>query len=249
MLKITAGAEEFLLQGTNGKGVLLIHGYTGTPAEMRLLGNYLHGKGYTVLGVRLAGHGTTPEDLNETVWADWYAAAEAACKKLFSICKEVMVAGLSMGGLLAIKIAAEFPVSKAAFMSAPMYVFDKRLPLLKILRYFMKYITKRHRSYFTADKYNLSYDVMPTKPLVSLFELVKLCKKSILAKITVPCIILQSTIEHTVKPCSAQYIFDHISSEVKQLAWFHNSGHILTLDVEREEVFAAIGKFFEEEKC
>lgn len=244
-MKIIAGAEEYLLQGTNGKGVLLIHGYTGTPAEMRLLGDYLHGKGYTVLGVRLPGHGTTPQELNETVWTDWYKAAEEGCRRLLACCKEVMVAGLSMGGLLAIKIAAELPVKKAAFLAAPIYVQDRRAPFLSFLRFFIKYLKKRQRCYFVADKYNLAYNVMPVKPLSSLFALTKLCKDKLLAQITVPCIVLQSTIEHTVQPRSAQYIYDNISSKEKKLVWFHNSGHILTLDVEREAVFTEIGNFFE----
>lgn len=245
-MKILQGAEEFLLQGTNNKGVLLIHGYTGTPAEMRLLGDHMHEKGYTVLGVRLPGHGTKPEELNETVWQEWYAAAKEGFERLEKSCSEVMVAGLSMGGLLTIKIAAELPVTKAAILAAPIYVQDKRVPFLPLLRFFIHYLKKRKRHYFVADKYNLAYDVMPVKPLSSLFALVKLCKEKLLAKITIPCIVLQSTIEHTVHPRSAQYIYDNINSEEKKLVWYKNSGHILTLDVEREAVFKEISKFFEE---
>ncbi|MBR2071216.1 MAG: carboxylesterase, partial [Phascolarctobacterium sp.] len=81
-MEIIQGAEEFLLKGTNKKGVLVIHGYTGTPAEMRLLGDHLHQEGYTVLGVRLPGHGTTPEELNETQWQDWYAVAQEGFERL-----------------------------------------------------------------------------------------------------------------------------------------------------------------------
>ena len=245
-MKVIKGAEEFMLQGTNNKGVLLIHGYTGTPAEMRLLGDHLHQEGYTVLGVLLPGHGTKPEDLNETEWQDWYAAAEKGFKRLEECCTEVMVAGLSMGGVLAIKVAAELPVSKAAFLATPIYVQDKRVPFLPLLRFFIRYLKKRQRCYFSADKYNLAYNVMPVKPLGSLFALVRLCKERLLKKITVPCIVLQSKIEHTVNPESAQYIYDNISSEEKKLVWYKNSGHILTLDVEREAVFKEISKFFEE---
>ena len=160
-MNVIKGAEEFLLEGTNNKGVLLIHGYTGTPAEMRLLGDHLHQEGYTVLGVLLPGHGTKPENLNETNWQDWYAAAEEGFKRLEESCSEVMVAGLSMGGLLAIKVAAELPVSKAAFLAAPIYVQDKRAPFLPLLRHFIKYLKKRHRFYFSADKYNLIFPELP----------------------------------------------------------------------------------------
>ena len=245
-MKIIQGAEEFLLKGTNKKGVLVIHGYTGTPAEMRLLGDHLHQEGYTVLGVRLPGHGTTPEELNETQWQDWYAVAQEGFERLTKCCDEVLVAGLSMGGLLAIKVAAELSVKKAAILSAPMFVFDKRVPFIPFLRFFIPVLKKRKRNYRVAEKYNLAYDIMPTKPLGSLFKLVDICKKQLLKKITAPCIILQSKIEHTVEPRSAQYIYDNISSEKKKLVWFEKSGHILTLDVEREEVFKEIGKFFEE---
>lgn len=242
-MKITKGAEEYFLQGNNHKGVLLIHGYTGTPAELRLLGDYLHKEGYTVLGVRLPGHGTTPHDLNETQWPIWYEAARLGCERLLKCTEEVMVAGLSMGGLLAIKIAAEMPVKKAVFMAAPIYVQDKRVPFLPLLKHFIRYIKKKKRTYFTADKYNLSYDVMPVKPLTSLFALVKECKEQALPKITIPCLIVQSRAEHTVAPKSAQYIYDNLGSKQKKLLWLESSGHIVTLDHERETVFEEVSNF------
>lgn len=244
-MKVIKGAEEFFLQGKNKKGVLLIHGYTGTPAEMLLLGEYLHEKGYTVLGVRLPGHGTVPQELNETTWPMWYAEAEKGFDRLQQCCSEVMVAGLSMGALLAIALTAQKNVSKAAFLAAPIYVRDRRAPFLPLLKYFIHYLKKRKRNYFVADKYNLAYNVMPVKPLSSLFALVKLCKKKFLPQIKVPCIVLQSKKEHTVRPESAEYIFQNLQSAEKKLVWFENSGHILTLDIERDKVFAEIADFFE----
>lgn len=102
-------ADAFFLPGSRDAGVLLVHGYTGSPAEMRLLGNYLNEKGgYTVLSVRLAGHGTTVEELEQTVWQDWYKAVEEGVKKLQRECRHIYLAGQSMGGLLAIKAAADF---------------------------------------------------------------------------------------------------------------------------------------------
>lgn len=244
-MKVIQGAEEFYLQGENNKGVLLIHGYTGTPAEMRLLGYHLQEQGYTVLGIRLPGHGTDPRELNETTWPMWYKEAEQGFDRLHSCCSRVMVAGLSMGALLAMALAAQKPVEKAAFLAAPMFVQDKRAPLLPFLKYFIRYLKKKKRSYFVADKYNLAYDVMPVKPLSSLFALVKLCKERLLPQITVPCLILQSKKEHTVQPRSARYIYDKLQSKDKKLVWFEHSGHILTLDVEREQVFKEIAAFFE----
>lgn len=243
-MEVIKGAEEFYLQGENDQGVLLIHGYTGTPAEMLLLGEYLHKRGYTVLGVRLPGHGTNPQELNETTWPMWYQEAEKGFTRLQQCCREVMVAGLSMGALLAIALAAQKPVKKAVFLSAPIYVRDRRALFLPLLKHFIHYLKKRKRNYFVADKYNLAYSVMPVKPLSSLFALIKLCKKKFLPQIRIPCLVLQSKKEHTVKPESAEYIFHQLQSSDKKLVWFEKSGHILTLDIEREQVFEEIERFF-----
>jgi len=222
-----SGNEEFFFQGGK-QGVVLVHGYTGAPGEMRLLGEYLHQQGLTVLGVRLAGHGTTPQDLNKTKWQDWYKAVSDGVYRLQAGCDRVSIVGLSMGGLLTIKAAAELPVAKAAILAAPIYVCDRRAPYLPLLRFFIR------------------YHMMPVKPLSSLFELVDLCKKKYLQSIKIPCLVMQSKVEHTVKPASAQYIYDHLGTADKKLVWYHHSGHILTLDNERDDVFQKIYEFLME---
>ncbi len=246
-MKIMSGAESFFFKGTNERAVLLLHGYTGAPSEMRLLGEYLNSKGFTVKCVLLPGHGTTPEDLNETTTDDWYAEAEHACCELLSSHSKVMVAGLSMGGLLTIRIAAQLPIERAAILAAPIYLQDKRVPLFPILRYFVKYLPKQKRNYHEAAKYNVAYDKMPTKPIGSILQMIKTAKAEYIPKIEIPCLVMQSKIEHTVAPKSAQYIYDNIKSKVKKLVWFEHCGHILTLDNEREKVFELVGEFFSQD--
>lgn len=246
-MKIMSGAESFFFKGTNERAVLLLHGYTGAPSEMRLLGEYLNSKGFTVKCVLLPGHGTTPEDLNETTTDDWYAEAEHACCELLSSHSKVMVAGLSMGGLLTIRIASQLPIERAAILAAPIYLQDKRVPLFPILRYFVKYLPKHKRSYHEAAKYNVAYDKMPTKPIGSILQMINTAKAEYIPQIEIPCLIMQSKIEHTVAPKSAQYIYDNIKSKVKKLVWFEHCGHILTLDNEREKVFELVGEFFSQD--
>ena len=245
--QVKAGAEAYRLEGNNGYGVLLIHGFTGAPGELRPLADYLHALGYTVLGVRLPGHGTCIEDLEQTTADDWYAEAAKGMEKLIQEFGEnVYVAGLSMGGLLTMRTAASFKVKAAAILSAPVFLPDKRLPFYPILKFFIRYLPKSKKNYGDMMKYNLSYDKMPTKPLGSLFKMMDKCKAQYMGKIKCPVIVLQSTVEHTVVPKSAQYIYDHVGSktEEKKLIWLHKSGHIISLDVERELAFKEIADFF-----
>ncbi len=244
-MPIIDGAESFYLKGTNEKAVLLLHGYTGCCGEMRPLGEFLHEQGYTVLCPLLPGHGTTVDDLEKTEAWQWLQTAHEACHELLHTYETVYVAGLSMGGQLAIDVAAKEPVAKAVFISTPIFVNDKRVPFLPILKHFIRYLPKHKKDYGALDKYCISYDKMPTRPLQSLFAMVKSGKK-LLPAIKRPVLVLQSKTEHTVDPQSAQYIYDSLGtpSEKKTLKWFNHSGHILTLDIEHEEVFQAIAEFF-----
>ena len=247
---ISNEADAFFLPGSRDTGVLLVHGYTGSPAEMRLLGDYLNEKGgYTVLGVRLAGHGTNVKELEQTTWPDWYKAVEEGVKELNQRCRHVYIAGQSMGGLLAIKAAAEFKIEKLALLATPIFLRDKRVPFVKFLRFLIPRIKTGQHSYDVPEKYMQGYSEMPTKPVISLLELIKLCKASYLAKVSVPTLIVQGEQDHTVKPESATYIYErlqNVPAAQKEILWLQNSRHVVTLDVEREKVYAACLRFFEE---
>ena len=228
-------------------GVVLVHGYTGTPMELRPLGDYLAAQGFTVLGVRLPGHGTSWQELEQTTWPKWYQAVADGVRQLQGCCKSVSVAGLSLGGLLAAKAAAELPLASAVLMSTPIYVRDWRVPFIKYLRFFVRRI-RRHKFQGSElrKKYDFSYAEMPVKPLPSLFALRDLCRDEYLGRITVPALVIQSTVERTVKPASAQFIYEHLGSRHKQLLWLQKSGHVLTLDEESPLVCAAVGTFLKE---
>ncbi|HMM19454.1 MAG TPA: alpha/beta fold hydrolase [Selenomonadales bacterium] len=241
-MAIIPGAEPFFFPG-GSRGALLIHGFTGSPSEMRLLGEDLHTRGYTVLGPRLCGHGTSEADLAQTGWLHWYSAVEDGYHLLKSLCRDVYVAGLSMGGLLALKLAAEYPVARVASLSAPIFLADKRLPLLPIYRLFRGYVPKRRRKMDVADIYNVAYGQTPLSSLNSLLELIKQVD-GLLPAIAAPALVMQSRSEHTVLPASASHIYERLGSQEKELAWLDRSGHVITLDIEREQVYQAIGEFF-----
>jgi carboxylesterase len=240
------GAEPFLLPGGK-RGVLLIHGFTGSPSEMRLAGEYLNSLGFTVLAPRLYGHGSSVADLSKTTWKYWYASAEDGYHLLKGMCDEILVVGLSMGGLLSLKLCAEYPITRAVSLSTPIYIADRRLHILPLVKMFREYVPKKHRHTNKKplnedEKYLVGYDSTPLNSLSSMLELISHIQE-ILPQIEMPLLIIQSTNEHTVQPKSAQYIYDNIGSMDKQLIWLKKSGHIVTLGVERLQVFEAIGNF------
>lgn len=238
-MAIMEGAEPFLLLGGD-QGVLLIHGFTGSPAEVRLLGEYLHNKGFTVLAPRLCGHGTTVEDMSKTKWSHWYSAAEDGYHILKSLCKSITVVGLSMGGLLALKLGAEYPVDKLVSLSTPIYIVDKRVSMLPMYRMFREYVPKKRKVFMDIDpQYSVGYNATPLSSLSSLVELIQHVDM-LLPSVEAPLLIIQARSEHTVQPRSASYIYDRVGSEEKKLTWLEKSGHIVTLDVDREQVFREI---------
>ncbi len=245
-MTIMKGAEPYLLP-SGGKGVLLIHGFTGSPAEMKLLGEYLHERNFTVLAVRLPGHGTCVEDLARTVWTEWYQAVEDGYHILRKLCSEVSVVGTSLGALLALHLSARYSVERVVAISTPIFVYDKRAPLLPFYRLFRKYLPKRKRRYTIEQAHNVSYDKYPLAPLASLFKLRDLVKEE-LSDITEPVLIVQSRVEHTATPDSASYIYKHLASEKKELMWLDASGHMVILDEEREKVYERINAFLKEEE-
>lgn len=241
---IINGAEPFLLPG-GSKGVLLIHGFTGSPSEMILLGNYLYRQGYTVLGVRLNGHGTTVEEMSYTDWHQWYHSACDGYHLLRGICSEISVIGLSMGGLLAMRIGRDFPVKKIVSMSAPIFIANERnlrfLPPVE--RSVGRYQRKNRRNLpELAKRYNVSYSQMPLVCVHQLLDVIKETKK-MLPEITKPILIVQSENDHTVKVESGQYIYEHVQSEEKELLQLKLSGHLVTLDIEHDKLFEEIELF------
>src|SRR5512138_1859202 len=121
MSKIIPTTEPFLFPGSR-IGCLLIHGFTGTPKEMRWMGEYLAGQGFSVLGVRLAGHATRPEDMLRSHWTDWVASVEDGYHLLRGLSDHIYLIGLSMGGNLSLLLSTRLPVRGVVAISTPWYL-------------------------------------------------------------------------------------------------------------------------------
>ncbi|MDY7039247.1 MAG: alpha/beta fold hydrolase [Chloroflexota bacterium] len=226
-------------------GCLLIHGFSGSPPEMRPMGEYLTARGLTVLGVRLAGHGTTPEDMATTGWRDWVTSAEEGLQQLRDRCDRVFVAGLSMGGLIALHLAAHQPATGVVAMSAPAYITDWRFRFLPLVQHFMPWVTPDIESDLTdpqAESRFSAYNRLPTRCVVSFGKLLKLVRRE-LPQVQVPVLIMQGRCDHTIPADSAQIIFDGLGAADKKIVWWPNSGHAITVDGERGEVWERAYEF------
>ena len=241
------GSRTVFLARDPGKRVLLVHGFTGSPSELRELGEILHRKGYTVEGLLLKGHGTDPRDLLEVKAEQWEEQVRQGVAHLKETCAQVTVIGLSMGGLLALYAGAATSADKLVLISTPIYLYDWRVYFLWLadrLPYWA--IPKRPRTIDAPARYNVAYRCMPIKGVHQLVRLLQAVKRSWLPRVRQPLLIIQSRTDHTVRPESASYIEQHAASDRKQVLWVPQARHVMTLYKGRQAIYAAIEAFLEE---
>jgi len=231
-------AKEFYYKGNN-TGVLLIHGFTGTPSEVRFLGEFLRDKGYTVKGILLKGHGTTPEDMKRCGYRDWIRGAVEGYKSLKQECDEVFSVGLSMGGLLSLYLARNYDVRGVATLSAPIRIHGRLAAFSFIERNFKTYILRNQEK---KDINIISYDRSPIISVHNLFKLIRYVKTN-LKYIEKPVLVMQSYGDRTVSPMSANIIYNNIGSKDKSIIYLRKSGHLITCDKEKEQVFEEVYSF------
>lgn len=208
------------------------------------MGEYLRDQGYTVNAPLLAGHGTSPEEMEKTTWWDWWQSTVDAYNQMRAEkdLDHLFVAGLSMGGALSLLLAAEKPVSGVISMCAPVWVRDRRAFLARIAYPFYRYkLNGTHRDPH-IEAHLVSYDRTPVKSVAELNRLLKRMKQC-LSRVEVPALVVQSRNDETVQPRSARHIYEKISSRMKRLSWYEKSSHIITVDKERRKLFAEVDQF------
>ena len=228
----------FFLEG-GPVGVLLIHGFTGSPPEMRLVGDYLHGRGCTVSGPLLPGHGTTVEDMNRCRWIDWTGHLEGALAELQVRCETVFVGGLSMGSLLTLYLAGHHPELAGAVLYSPATVVtDRLIYLTPVLKYLIRQKPKSDDSDLTDPEAELRLWSYEENPTFAAHEVLKLIwrVRGLLPRVRCPLLIIHSTLDQAIHPRSARMTYERAGSAEKELVTLHNSGHCVTVDSEWEFV-------------
>jgi len=244
MPAVMPGAEPFFFAG-NRTGCLLSHGFMGTPNEMRELGAHLHAQGFTVLGARLAGHGTTVQEMNRTTWQDWYASLEVAWDELDAGCDEVFVVGLSLGAALTLHLAAHKPVAGVAVMGAPVLSSAFQRAVVGLGGRLLPVLPKLGGSGLrdpVAKSQHLTYPRIPMRASVSMIQLVQVAHAD-LSAITAPILLMQGRQDRVVSTRNMSYIYEHVGSTDKEMVWLDRSDHIVTEDYDRQEVFERLGEW------
>jgi carboxylesterase len=220
-----------------GRGCLLLHGFTGTPLEMVPMAEALAEDGYTVHVARLAGHGTSPEDLAHTTWEEWLASAREALRALRARCADVAIVGLSMGGALALHLAATEDPAAVVAMATP-------IRLRPVLPYVPVIVRVGPRD---ADvlRYRVSYARIPLAAARDLARLLDRMRE-LLPRVRAPLLIVQGRRDFAIPGESADEIYRGVASPVRRILWLPKSRHVVTLDRERALLFAETRRFLAE---
>lgn len=231
---VMPGAEPYFSSG-GPLGVLLLHGFTSTTSTVLELAQRCAAQGYTVAAPRLPGHGTSVEDLMTTGWDDWSAAALGAYDEMVQRCERVAIVGLSMGGTLAVHVAAHRS-AVAAFVFINPYVKHQGEEWDELARATLAAGVVTYDSIGSDVKkegvVESSYDQTPIVPAITLLEAVKVVNEN-LGSITAPSLLFSSTEDHVVTTDNGDEIVKKSNGPVERI-WLENSFHVATLDNDRE---------------
>ncbi len=225
-------------------GCVLLHGFTAAPKEMHPLGDYLAARDFTVRGVRYAGHGTCPQDLAHTTWRDWVASAEKAVSELRSRCTQVWSIGLSLGGLISLRLAAQHRVDGVCAIAPAIFPPDRRMAIARFLAPFMPYSYKDLADLHDPEALaqHADYERFPTHAVAQLHSLMVHTRRR-LEQIDVPLLLIFARHDRVVSLDALDFIWPRVRSTDKERLILERGGHIVTEDYDKELAFAAIERF------
>lgn len=229
-------AEPFHLAG-NEIAILMIHGFSGSPVSIRPWAEGLHAEGYSIYAPRLPGHGTTWSEMNETTWQDWYQEVEKEFESIRVKHRRIFVAGFSMGGALALHLAAERGREIEGLLLVNPSIGDDRLIMsfVPLIKYLIPSVAGRRTDVAAPNPPRHSYGRTPLRALHSLQKLWRKVRSELPA-IDLPLMIGYSIQDHVVDPKFSEIVIDNISSvDIREII-FENSFHNVALDYDLSQL-------------
>jgi carboxylesterase len=227
-------------------GVVLVHGFTGSPAAMRPWAEFLNARGYSVRVPLLPGHGTEPADLNEIEWPEWPAKVLSEISELQKHCSQIFVAGLSMGGGTTLQVASTIQdqLSGIILVNPMIHVRGISPQLAYVISRGIKFGKSVGNDIKRKGVTEYSYDKMPYRGIYQLLTMLKLTRAA-LPSIKVPMQLFHSLDDHTLPVSNTEIIMREIGSPNKSRIELLNSYHVATIDHDADLIFANSLTFIE----
>jgi carboxylesterase len=230
--------------GGRAVGVLLVHGFTGSPASTKPWAQALADRGYAVEAPLLPGHGTRWQDLNQVAWTDWYAEAEAAFDRLRESCEALVVAGISVGGCVVLRLAEErgVQVSGVVLVNPFLSSSRKELALLPVIKHLIPSYRGVINDIKKPDQDEHGYERLPLKGLAQVTEMWKVVVPD-LKRVTQPVLYFRSAADHVIDPSSSPTVVRGVGSVDVEERMLENSYHVATLDHDADRIFTESAEF------
>jgi carboxylesterase len=230
--------------GDRALGVLLVHGFTGSPASLKPWAHSLNERGYAVEVPLLPGHGTQWQDLNQVHWSQWYDEAEDALDRLLESCDRVAVCGLSMGGSVVLRLAEERHDDVAGIVLVNPFVssFRAELRLLPVLKNVVPALRGVVNDIKKPDQDEHGYPRLPLKGLAQVTQMWKSVVPD-LGRVTQPVLYFRSEQDHVIDVSSLPTVVNGISSTEVEERPLRDSYHVATLDNDAEQIFTESAEF------
>ncbi len=233
--------EDFAIRGSGAEGkigILLVHGFTGSPASMRSWGEFFGARGYTVRVPRLPGHGREWQELNQVSWQEWPARVVVELEELHKTCEKVFIFGLSMGGGTTLHVSAHHgdAISGIVLVNPMIHIPGVAAKFAPVLSIFRKGLPSVGNDIKRPGVTEYGYDVLPTKGVVQLGKLLK-SSRSTLGLIKAPLLLFHSAEDHVLPVTNTEIIMNEIGSAQKQRVELLNSYHVATLDYDSDIIF------------
>lgn len=247
------GAEPYFFSG-DSVGCLVLHGFGSSPAETRWLGQHLAAQGWTVYGLRTAGHGTNYRVLARLRWQDWYASLLDGYQLLRQICDRIFIIGHSMGGMLTLLAGVTLKVDALLVLASPLSFRSRLMPYAHLIKYYRPFVDASDHSDVDqivrdeqarrgeAQHGRIRYNIWASHALGEMFALAKVVRHN-LPHVTAPLCLVYSAADETATFADRQIILDGVQSSVIESHSLEKSGHNLPIDIERETVFALVAAF------
>ncbi|MDR4889581.1 carboxylesterase [Fredinandcohnia sp. QZ13] len=237
--------QPFFFEGGE-RAVLLLHGFTGNSADVRMLGRFLENRGYTCHAPIYKGHGVPPEELVHTGPEDWWEDVMNAYQFLKNKgYDKIAVAGLSLGGVFSLKLGYTVPIKGIVTMCAPMYLKSEEVMYEGVVEFAREYKRFEGKSPEQIDKEIEEFKKTPMNTLKALQELIAEVRNNV-DMIYSPTFVAQARHDKMINPDSANIIYEAIENDFKKIKWYEESGHVITLDKERDQLHEDVYTFLEQ---